>query len=88
MLTLTPAGITQYLDLREDVCVADCYRASGGWTVQVIELAATPTGRDGLWLRVSQYGFWVADVRTPGELEQWFPLAQLEPDDGALSAAA
>jgi hypothetical protein len=41
VLKPTPAGITQYLDLREDACVADCV--------------------------------WGADVRTPGELEQWLP---------------
>ena len=31
---------------------------------------------------VSRYGSW--GVRTPGQLEQWFRLAELEPDDGAL----
>jgi hypothetical protein len=53
------------------------HRAHGGWTVQVIELTGTPDHHDGQWIRVSQYGFWVADVRTITGLERWFPLAEL-----------
>jgi len=30
--------------------------------------------------RVSYFGFHVADVRTPGELERYFPLSELETD--------
>jgi hypothetical protein len=31
-------------------------------------------------IRVSQHGFHVADVRSVAELEQWFALAELEPE--------
>jgi hypothetical protein len=64
--------------LRQDAVMADRYRAPGGWCVEVIHLAATSGNRDGEWLRVSYRGLWVADVRTPAELERWFPLASLE----------
>jgi hypothetical protein len=67
--------------------MGDRYRAPGGYTVDVIELTGTPDHRDGQWLRVSRYGVHVADVRTPAELEAWFPLAELEPD-GPLARTA
>lgn len=43
-------------DLRQYVVVADRFRASGGWTVDVIHLSSTPDHRDGEWLRVSLHG--------------------------------
>lgn len=66
--------------------MAERWRAPGGWTVQVVVLAGTPDRHDGEWLRVTQYGSWVADVRTVAELAQWFPLADLEPDGLTLAA--
>lgn len=66
--------------------MVDRYRAPGGWSVQVIHLTATSGNRDGEWLRVSYCGVWVADVRSPGELEQWFPLASLEEEVLVLRA--
>jgi hypothetical protein len=66
--------------------MVDRYRAPGGWSVQVIHLTATSDNRDGEWLRVSYCGVWVADVRSPGELEQWFPLASLEEEVLVLRA--
>jgi hypothetical protein len=66
--------------------MADRWRAPGGWTVEIVHLSGTPDNRDGEWLRVSQHRFWTADVRTVDELEQWFALAELEPD--GLSPAA
>lgn len=63
----------------------DRYRTPDGWTVEVVQLSGTH-GRDGQWLRVRYRSYFVADVRSVGELEQWFPLADLEPD--GLSAAA
>jgi hypothetical protein len=65
--------------------MADRYRTAGGWSVEVIERSGTPDNTDGQQLRVRYHGFYVADVRTVAELEQWFPLADLEPD--GLSAA-
>ncbi len=67
--------------------MADRYRAPGGWTVDVIHLSSTPDHRDGEWLRVGLHGVHVADVRTVAELEQWFPLAELEPDSPLVLAA-
>jgi hypothetical protein len=49
-------------------------------------LSATSDKRDGEWLRVSYRGRWVADVRGVAELEQWFPIADLEPDGLRLAA--
>jgi hypothetical protein len=69
------------------VVVGDRYRALGGWTVEVVELAGTPDRHDGTWIRVRLHGFFVADVRTVAELEQWFPLAELEPDSPLALAA-
>jgi hypothetical protein len=73
-------------DLREDSVVTDRYHAPGGWTVEVVHLTGTPDHRDGEWLRVRHHGFCVSDVRSVAELEQWFPLAELEPDALALAA--
>jgi hypothetical protein len=66
--------------------MADRWRAPGGWTVEVVHLSVTSDKRDGEWLRVSYCGWWVADVRTVAELEQWFPVADLEPDELVLAA--
>lgn len=57
-----------------------------GWSVEVVQRSGTPDSSDGQQLRVRYHGFYVADVRTVAELEQWFPLADLEPD--VLSVAA
>lgn len=66
--------------------MADHWRAPGGWTVEVVRLSGTPDNHDGEWLRVSQYGWWTADVRSVAELGQWFALADLEPDGLSLAA--
>lgn len=73
-------------DLRQDAGMADRWRAPGGWTVEVVRLSGTPNNHDGEWLRVRQFGAWTADVRSPAELEQWFALADLEPDGLSLAA--
>ena len=51
----------------------------GAFTVEPIE--RTGSGypeRDGSWLRVNYHGWFIGEVRTPAELTQWFPLAELE----------
>jgi len=58
----------------------DRYRTASGWGVEVVERSGTPDNSDGQRLRVRYCGFHVADVRTVSELEQWFPLSELEPD--------
>jgi len=58
----------------------DRYRTASGWSVEVVERSGTPDNSDGQRLRVRYCGFHVADVRTVAELEQWFPLSELEPD--------
>jgi hypothetical protein len=65
----------------------DSCRAPGGWTVEVVALSGTPDHRDGTWLRVTQHGFWTADVRSVAELSRFFPLDALEPDDRLPRAA-
>jgi hypothetical protein len=50
--------------------MAGRWHAPGGWTVEVVHLTGTPNHHDGEWFRVCQYGWWTADVRTVGELEQ------------------
>jgi hypothetical protein len=64
----------------------DSYRAPNGWRVTIVHLENTPNHRDGTWIRVTRYGSWVADLREPAELEQFFSLTELEPE--TLSAAA
>jgi hypothetical protein len=56
--------------------------------VRVVTLVGTPDRRDGTWLRVTQFGAWTADVGSVAELERFFPLSDLEPDDGRLAAEA
>jgi hypothetical protein len=53
--------------------------------VEVVRLSGTPDKRNGEWLRVRQYGYHTADVRSLAELERWFDLADLEPDEGGLA---
>jgi hypothetical protein len=43
----------------------------------VITLTGTSRNRDGEWLRVSLHGSWVADVRRPADLAEFFPLHAL-----------
>jgi hypothetical protein len=73
-------------DLRHDAGVADGmrWRAPGGWTVEIVHLTGTSDHSDGERLRVCQYGWFTADVRTMAELERFFPLADLEPDGLSL----
>ena len=66
--------------------MADRYRTADGWSVEVVNLTGTPDRHDGQWLRICYCNYWVADVRSIAELEQWFPLADLEPDALALAA--
>lgn len=56
--------------------------------MRVVTLVGTPDRRDGTWLRVTQFGAWTADVGSVAELERFFPLSDLEPDDGSLAAEA
>ena len=67
--------------------MADSWRAPGGWRVQVVTLQNTPNHRDGCWYRITQHGFWTADVRSVGELERFFPLAELEQEDALPRAS-
>ena len=66
--------------------MADRYRTADGWSVEVVNLTGTPDRHDGQWLRVCYCNYWVADVQSIAELEQWFPLADLESDALALAA--
>ena len=82
---LRPCGQSEHLaalaaDLRQYVAMADRYRTASGWSVEVVERSGTPDNSDGQQLRVRYHGFYIADVRTVAELEQWFSLADLEPD--------
>jgi len=63
--------------------VGDRYRTPGGWTVEVVQLAA------GDRLRIRHHGFYVADVLSVDDLGRWIPaaeLAQLERDTLLLAA--
>lgn len=60
--------------------MGDRYRTADGWAVEVVELSATPDRNDGERLKVTYYGSFVDLVRTAAELEQWFPLTDLQPD--------
>jgi hypothetical protein len=71
-------------DLRHHAGMGDRYCTADGWAVEVVELSATPDRNDGERLKVTYCGFFVALVRTVAELEQWFPLADLQPETLAL----
>lgn len=55
--------------------------------MQIVRLENTPNHRDGCWYRITQHGFWTADVRTVAELERFFPIAELREDEGLALAA-
>lgn len=44
----------------------------GRYTVEMVQLDT------GWWLLARDYGFCIAQVRTPDELARWIPLAELE----------
>jgi hypothetical protein len=67
-------------DLRHHEGMGDRYRTADGWAVEVVKLCATADRSDGERLKVTYCGFFVALVRTAAELEQWFALADLEPE--------
>ena len=67
--------------------MGDRYRTADGWAVEVVELRATSDGNDGERLKVTYCGFIITDVQTVAELEQWFPLAELELDSPLALAA-
>lgn len=55
------------------------YRTSDGcWSVEIVRLTETPNKRDGEWIRLRQYGFYVADLRSVAELERYVALAELQ----------
>jgi hypothetical protein len=61
----------------QDGVMADRYRTPGGWTVEVVQLAA------GERLRIRHHGYYVADVGNADDLARWIPadeLVQLERD--------
>ena len=62
-----------------------CRSADGEWQVDVINLIATGTRRDGDWLRIRRWGCHIADVRTVDELQEYVDLADLH--EGLESAA-
>jgi hypothetical protein len=55
------------------------YRTSDGcWSIEIVRLTGTPNKRDGEWIRIRQYGFYVTDLRSVAELERYVALAELE----------
>jgi hypothetical protein len=80
-------GHQQASDLGQDAGMADRWRAAGGWCVEIVRLEGTPDHHDGTWLRVTQHCVWTADVGSVAELEQFFPLGELEPDGPPLALA-
>ena len=58
--------------------VAARYRTADGWSVEVVRLSGTPDKHDGEWIRVRQFGWFVADVRSIACLERYVALAELQ----------
>lgn len=52
-----------------------------------VRLTVTPNKHDGEWLRVRQFGYFEAGVRSVADLERWSPPAELEPDGPLVLAA-
>jgi hypothetical protein len=50
--------------------------SDGQWRVDLVRLSLTGTGRDGEWLRVTEYGFYAGEVRARDDL-----ACYLDPDD-------
>ena len=44
----------------------------------MIRLSLTGDGRDGEWLRICHRGFYVAEVRSVGELSRFVELSELQ----------
>jgi hypothetical protein len=60
--------------------VGERWRSSDGeWSVRLVRLNGTPNHGDGEWLRLTRFGFWVADVRTVAELADFVSLDRLWP---------
>ena len=56
----------------------------GMWIVDLIQLSLTGTGRDGDWLRVSQYEYFTAEVRAWSDLARYLDADDLQRvDNGA-----
>ncbi len=47
----------------------------GQWRITVVTLSLCRNS--GSFYRLTRYGYWVADVRTPGEIEMFVPLTSL-----------
>jgi hypothetical protein len=65
------------------------YRSQDGlYTVEIVQLSWTPDHHDGQWVRLRHCGFYLADVRTAGDLERYLPLADLLEEDGLATGSA
>jgi hypothetical protein len=52
------------------------WRPPDGCSMEAVRLAS-PDQRDGTWLRVGHFGYWLADVLQVFELAEWFPPGEL-----------
>jgi hypothetical protein len=69
--------------------MTDRWCTRDGWSVEVIQVTATPDLHDGESFRVCHHGYHVGYARSIVELEQWIDLADLEEAlSRALSRAA
>lgn len=60
------------------------YRSSDGcWEIEVACLTGTPDKHDGERIRLRNYGWYVADVRSITDLERYVPLSDLEDELGS-----
>ena len=66
--------------------MSESWRAPGGWRVTIVHLQNTPDKSDGPRYRITQYGAFTADVRSPAEVARFVPLELLEEDEGLLAA--
>jgi len=58
--------------------------SDGRWVVERIRLSLTGSGRDGEWLRVSEYGYFAGEVRAWSDLAGYLDVDGLQRvDDGA-----
>jgi len=49
----------------------------GRWTAETITLTNTSRNQDGAWIVIKCQGIFMAQVRTPAEVEQYVPLGDL-----------
>jgi hypothetical protein len=66
-----------YMGARQDAVISPRYSTPDGRTVEVVTLHGIQNHRNGEWLRVCHFGYYI-DTRRVEDLERYLRLADLE----------